>query len=281
MGYEVTVLTVIAINILLAASLNLITGFCGQISLGHAAFFGIGAYAFALLAVKSVSFPIAMIAGGIVAGLVGLVVGLLSLRVRHDFLAITTMGVEFLFLGFVRKQEWLGAELGVSNIPASGLGDLSFMFLTVVLAAMSIGLCIHIKRSWMGLTFNAVADDEDTARTVGIDVMRYKLSAFGIGTFMAGIGGGLYASFTRIIVPDAFDFGTSIMILAMVVIGGIGSNWGVLVAAVILTLMPEIFRFVNDFKLLIFGSLLVVVMVFSPGGLSEIARSAWQKVFSR
>ena len=281
MGYEITLLTVIATNVLLAISLNLITGFCGQVSLGHAAFYGIGAYTYALLAVKSVSFPLALFAGGVMAGVLGAGVGLLSLRVRHDFLAITTMGVGFLFLGFVRKQEWLGAELGVSNIPASGLGDVAFMFLTVILAVLAIGLCVHIKRSWMGLTFSAVADDEDTARTVGIDVMRYKLAAFGIGTFIAGIAGGLYACFTRIIVPDAFDFPTSIMILAMVVIGGIGSNWGVLLAAVILTLMPEVFRFVNDFKFLIFGALRVVVMRFSPGGLSGIARAAWQKVVSR
>lgn len=281
MGYEVTLLTLIAINVLLAISLNLITGFCGQVSLGHAAFFGIGAYAYALLAVKSVFFPLALIAGGIMAGVLGTGVGLLSLRVRNDFLAITTMGVGFLFLGFVRKQEWLGGELGVSNIPASGLSDIAFMFLTIVLAMLTIGLCVHIKRSWMGLTFTAVADDEDTARTVGVDIMRYKLAAFGIGTFIAGVAGGLYACFTRIIVPDAFDFPTSIMILAMVVIGGIGSNWGVLLAAVILTLMPELFRFVNDFKLLIYGTLLVVVMRFSPGGLSGIARAAWQKVVAR
>ena len=281
MGYEITLLTVIAINVLLAISLNLITGFCGQVSLGHAAFFGIGAYAYALLAVKSVFFPLALIAGGVMAGILGTGVGLLSLRVRNDFLAITTMGVGFLFLGFVRKQEWLGGELGVSNIPASGLGDVAFMFLTLILAVLTIGLCVHIKRSWMGLTFTAVADDEDTARTVGIDIMRYKLAAFGIGTFIAGVAGGLYACFTRIIVPDAFDFSTSIMFLAMVVIGGIGSNWGVLLAAVILTLMPELFRFVNDYKLLIYGMLLVVVMRFSPGGLSGIARAAWQKVVAR
>ncbi len=281
MGYEITLLTVIAINVLLAISLNLITGFCGQVSLGHAAFFGIGAYAFALLAVKGVFFPLSLVAGGIMAGVLGAGVGLLSLRVRHDFLAITTMGVGFLFLGFVRKQEWLGAELGVSNIPSSGLSDVAFMFLTIVLAVLTIGLCVHIKRSWMGLTFTAVADDEDTARTVGVDIMRYKVAAFSIGTFIAGVAGGLYACFTRIIIPDAFDFPTSIMFLAMVVIGGIGSNWGVLLAAVILTLMPEIFRFVNDFKLLIYGGLLVVVMRFSPGGLSGIAQAVWQKVVTR
>ncbi len=281
MEYEFTLLSVIAINVLLAISLNLITGFCGQVSIGHAAFYGVGAYTYAILAANKVFFPLAMIAGGVTAGLLGLAVGLASLRVRHDFLAITTMGVNFLFLGFVRKQQWLGGELGVSNIPSSGLGSLSFMLLSVGLAAAVVGLSMYVKRSWMGISFTAVSDDEDTAKTVGIDVMQYKLAAFGMGTAIAGIAGGLYASFTRIIVPDAFSFASSVGMLAMVVVGGIGSNWGVVAGAIILTLMPEFFRFVNDFKLLIFGALLVTVMRFSPRGLSGMARSAWQRVVKR
>jgi branched-chain amino acid transport system permease protein len=281
MEYQITLLSVMGINILLAISLNLITGLCGQVSIGHAAFYGVGAYTYSILSAQGSPFPLALVAGAIPAGVLGLIVGLCSLRVRHDFLAITTMGVNFLFLGFVRKQQWLGGELGVSNIPSSGLGAVSFMLLTVGLAAAVVGLSIYIKRSWMGISFTAVADDEDTARTVGIDVMRYKLAAFGIGTAIAGIAGGLYASFTRIIVPDAFSFASSVVMLAMVVVGGIGSNWGVVAGAVILTLMPEFFRFVNDFKLLIFGALLVTVMRFSPGGLSGMARSAWQLAVKR
>ena len=281
MEYEITLLTVISINILLAISLNLITGLCGQVSIGHAAFYGVGAYTYSVLSVKGLSFPLALVAGGVTAGLVGLIVGLCSLRVRHDFLAITTMGVNFLFLGFVRKQKWLGGELGVANIPSSGLGSVSFMLLVAALAVAVVGMSMYIKRSWMGISFTAVADDEDTARTVGIDVMRYKLAAFGIGTAVAGVAGGLYASFTRIIVPDAFSFASSVGMLAMVVVGGIGSNWGVVAGAVILTLMPEFFRFVNDFKLLIFGALVVSVMRFSPRGLSEMARSAWRMAVKR
>jgi len=278
MEYEITLLSVIGVNILLAISLNLITGFCGQVSIGHAAFYGVGAYTYALLGAKNVLFPLALVAGGITAGLLGLIVGLASLRVRHDFLAITTMGVNFLFLGFVRKQDWLGGELGVSNIPSSGLGAVSFMLLCVGLAAAVVGLSTYVKRSWMGISFTAVSDDEDTAKTVGIDVMQYKLAAFGMGTAIAGIAGGLYASFTRIIVPDAFSFASSVGMLAMVVVGGIGSNWGVVAGAIILTLMPEFFRFVNDFKLLIFGALLVTVMRFSPRGLSGMAHSVWQRL---
>ncbi len=281
MGYEVTLLTVIGINVILALSLNLITGFCGQVSLGHAAFFGIGAYATALTAVDGASLVVTLAAGAAAAGAIGLVVGLASLRVRHDFLAITTMGVGFLFLGFVRKQEWLGGEFGVSNIPGSGFGEVGYMAFVIGLAALVIALNLAIKRSWMGFAFDAVADDEDTARTVGIDVTRFKLAAFGIGTAIAGVAGGLYAYFVGIIVPDAFDFITSVTVLAMVVVGGIGSTWGVVAAAVLLTLMPELFRFVNDYKLLIFGALLLAVMRFSPGGLAGLARRGWHAAAGR
>ena len=280
-GYEISLLTMVGINVILALSLNLITGFCGQISLGHAAFYGVGAYTAASLSVAGMALAPALFGGALLAGLVGVIVGLTSLRVRHDFLAITTMGVGFLFLGFVRKQEWLGGELGISRIPSPGLGDIGYMSLVLVLAALVIAFSLFVKRSWMGFAFDAVADDEDTARTVGVDVTRYKLTAFGLGTAIAGLAGGLYAHFTRFIIPDAFDFITSITVLAMVVVGGIGSTWGVLAAAVVLVLMPELFRFVNDYKLLIYGALILVVMRFSPGGLAGLVRQAAQSVRAR
>lgn len=281
MIYEVSLLTDVGLAVLLALSLNLITGFCGQVSLGHAAFYGVGAYTAAMVATSGLPLPLALAAGACMAGVVGLVVGLASLRVRHDFLAITTMGVGFLFLGFVRKQDWLGGELGISNIPSPGLGGTGFMLLVVGLAAAAAAFSLYIKRSWMGFAFDAVADDEDTARTVGIDVMRYKLAAFGLGTAIAGLAGGLYAYFTRIIVPDAFDFITSVTVLAMVVVGGIGSTWGVLVAAAVLTLIPHFFQFVNDYKLLIYGGLLLVMMRFSPDGLAGLARAGWALLVRR
>ncbi|MAG97719.1 MAG: branched-chain amino acid ABC transporter permease [Rhodospirillaceae bacterium] len=273
-GYEVSLITVIGINVILALSLNLITGFCGQISLGHAAFFGTGAYATAVLTVTGTPLAPALIAGIVSAGILGLVVGLASLRVRHDFLAITTMGVGFLFLGFVRKQEWLGGELGISRIPPVGVGDIGYMLIVVALSALAVAFSLYVKKAWIGFAFDAVADDEDAAQTVGVDVSRYKLTAFALGTAIAGLAGGLYAQFTRFIIPDAFNFITSITVLAMVVVGGIGSTWGVLAAAVVLTLMPELFRFVNDYKLLIYGGLILAVMRFSPGGLAGIVRGA-------
>lgn len=271
-GYLASVVSVIGINMILAMGLNIISGFCGQVSLGHAAFYGIGAYTAAYLAKLGVPLPLALAAATAMAGAIGMVVGLTSLRVRHDFLAVTTMGIGFVFLGFVRKQKWLGGELGISGIPGSGLDPEVYALLIAAFAAATIVFSIWLKKSWMGFTFDAVADDEDAARTVGVNVATYKLTAFGIGTALAGLAGGLYVYFARIILPDTFDFVQSIAILTMVVIGGTGSVWGVVAATIGLTLLPEVSRAAADYRLLIFGAMLIVVMRFSPGGLAGLVK---------
>jgi len=276
--YEISLATVVGINIILALGLNMITGFCGQISLGHAAFYGVGAYTCALLAKAGTPLPLAIAAGMISAGAVGLVVGLASLRVRHDFLAITTMGVGFLFLGIVRQQEILGGELGISGIPSSGLSKIGYLVLVFFLVALFAAFSLWIKRSWMGFAFDAVADDEDTARVMSVDVGAYKLVAFAMGTAMAGVAGGLYTYFARFLMPDDFGFIASITVLSMVAVGGIGSVFGVIVATIILTLMPEFFRFISDYKLLVYGTLLFAVMRFAPEGLAGLARSLVDRI---
>jgi branched-chain amino acid transport system permease protein len=272
-AYAVSLLSFIGLNIMLAVSLNLISGFCGQFSLGHGAFYGAGAYATAYVATAGMPLVPALLVGAAVAACLGLIVGFASLRLREDFLAVTTIGVSFLFVGFVRKQHWLGAEMGLSRIPPSGLGPDGNAILILALAVAAIVFSLYVKRSWMGFAFQAVGDDEDTARTVGINSSSFKLAAFAIGTGIAGLAGGLYAFFTQFVVPDSFGFIVSVTLMAMVVIGGTGSTWGVVAGAVVLTLLPEAFRFVNEFRLLIFGGLLVVVMRFAPGGLAGIVRS--------
>jgi branched-chain amino acid transport system permease protein len=269
MDYYLSVATFAALNVTLALGLNLISGFCGQVSLGHAAFYGLGAYAAAICSVAGVPFPLALAAGVATAGLAGVVVGFAALRVREDFLAIVTMGVGFLFLGAVRKNPWLGAEMGISRIP-SPLDKVGYAVLAIGAALALVALSLHVRRSWMGRSFAAVAQDEDAARTIGIDVAGYKIAAFLLGTAAAGLAGGIYAHMTQLIVPDAFNFIQSITILAMVVVGGIGSTLGVVAGAVLLTLMPELFRFMNDYKLLVYGGLLLAVMRFSPEGLAGL-----------
>jgi branched-chain amino acid transport system permease protein len=271
-AYEVSLLSAIGLNVMLAVGLNMISGFCGQVSLGHAAFYGAGAYAAALTMIASASVTLSLFTGTIVGALLGLVVGFASLRVRSDFLAVTTIGVNFLFTGIVRKQSWLGGEMGISGIPGSGLGSAGNMLMILVFAALSIALSFYINRSWMGFAFRAVSQDEDAAATLGINSGAYKLAAFGIGTALAGLAGGLYTFFTQFITADTFDFILSVMLMAMVVIGGIGSTTGVVVAAIALTLLPEVIRFVNDYRLLVFGGLLVLVIRLAPGGLAELTK---------
>ncbi|MGD0420526.1 MAG: branched-chain amino acid ABC transporter permease [Xanthobacteraceae bacterium] len=271
-AYEISVLSVIGLNVMLAVSLNIISGFCGQVSLGHGAFYGAGAYAAALTMIAWSSVPLSLFMGTAVGAVFGLIVGFASLRVRSDFLAVTTIGVNFLFTGFVRKQSWLGGEMGISGIPGSGLSSTGNMIMILVFAALTIAISFYISRSWMGFAFRAVSQDEDAAATLGINSGAYKLAAFGIGTALAGLAGGLYGFFTQFITADTFDFILSVMLMAMVVIGGIGSTTGVVVAAIALTLLPEAIRFVNDYRLLVFGGLLVLVIRLAPGGIADLTR---------
>ena len=272
-AYEISIISIVGINVILAVSLNMISGFCGQVSLGHGAFFGAGAYAAALAMVSTASVPFAILAALVTGSLLGVIVGFASLRVRSDFLAVTTIGVNFLFIGFVRKQAWLGGEMGISGIPATGLGASGNMIMILLFACATIAFSFYVSGSWMGFAFRAVGEDEGAAATLGINAGAYKLAAFGIGTALAGLAGGLYTFFTQFITADAFDFIFSVMLMAMVVIGGIGSTAGVVFAAIGLTLLPEAIRFVNDYRLLVFGGLLVLVIRLAPGGLAAMVRS--------
>jgi branched-chain amino acid transport system permease protein len=277
-AYGISIASIIGINVILAVSLNMISGFCGQISLGHGAFFGAGAYAAALAMVKTANVPLALAAALVAGSLLGIVVGFASLRVRSDFLAVTTIGVNFLFVGFVRKQAWLGGEMGISGIPPTGLGAIGNMTMILVLACATIAFSLYLSRSWMGFAFRAVGEDEQAATTLGIDAGAYKLAAFGIGTALAGLAGGLYTFFTQFVTVDAFDFIFSVMLMAMVVIGGIGSTFGVVAAAIGLTVLPEAIRFVNDYRLLVFGGMLVLVIRLAPGGLAALVRNVFVQV---
>jgi branched-chain amino acid transport system permease protein len=280
-SYVIGMLSVTGINVILALSLNMIAGYCGQVSLGHAAFYGIGAYTAALLLVAGMSLLPALLLGALLAGAVGVIVGLTSLRVRHDFLAITTMAVGFLFIGLVRKLSFVGGELGIGGIPASGFGEGGDAFLVLIAALATAALSFYLGRNWTGFAFQAVASDELAARTIGINVSAYKLVAFGIGTALAGLAGGLYTNFVRFIAPETFGFGVSVLALCMVVVGGIGSTVGVISGAILLTIFPEVLRFTGNFRLLMYGALLIAVMLFSPGGLAGLARSTARLVGSR
>jgi len=277
MSYEITLLTTMAISILFALSLNFISGFCGQISLGHAAFLGTGAYTSALMTKASVPFLLTLPVAALTAAALGFVIGLTSLRVRHDFLAITTMGVGFLFVGLVRQQDFLGGEVGISGIPATEFGRVGFMIFCAALAAAFMVFSLYVRRSWMGFVFQSVADNEDVTRILGIDASRYKLIAFVIGTAAAGVAGALYAHHFRYIGPDSFGFVESVSVLAMVIVGGIGSVWGVALSAAVLSILPLLIQFIDDYKLLAYSALLFCMMRFAPDGIAGLSARAFTR----
>ncbi|MDC0255150.1 branched-chain amino acid ABC transporter permease [Bacteriovoracales bacterium] len=272
MDYEITLLTTMSISILFALGLNFVTGFCGQISLGHAAFLGTGAYTSALMTKASIPFLITLPASAMTAGCLGFFIGLASLRVRHDFLAITTMGVGFLFVGIVRQQDFFGGEEGISGISSPGFSRFGFLLLCIALTLLFAFFSTAIKRSWMGRVFESIADDEDITSILGINVAHYKIFAFVVGTSVAGVAGALYAHHLRFIGPDSFGFVESVSVLAMVIIGGVGSVWAVSFSAALLSVLPMLIQFVDDYKLLFYSGLLFSMMRFSPGGMASIVK---------
>lgn len=272
-GYLITILITILIYAMLAHSLNIITGHAGQISLGHAAFFGIGAYISALLYTEAgfpfwISVPLAAIG----AGIVGALLGIPCLRVRDDFLAITTMGINFVVEAIFLYIPFFGGAMGIGgiNLPkwfGREMTKPQYFLLILVVFVLLLFLDRRMGRSWIGLAWASIREDEQAAGSMGVDVVRFKVLAFVLGSAIAGLAGGFYAHFLTFIMPQNFGFGQSIVILCMVVFGGIGTRWGPIVGAVFLGILPEISRPVMEYRILIYGVLLLAMMRFQPGGL--------------
>jgi branched-chain amino acid transport system permease protein len=272
-GYLITVLITIGIYIILALSLNIITGYAGQISLGHAAFMGIGAYTSALLYTKAgLSFWPSFVLAGLMAGLVGAVLAIPCLRVRDDFLAITTMGINFVIEAVFLYIPFFGAGMGIGGInPPSlfgnELGKPAFLALVVLVIFLTIAADRWLARSWIGLGWAAIREDEQAAGAMGIDVVRFKVLAFTLGSAGAGLAGSLYAHFLTFIMPVNFSFAQSMVILSMVVFGGIGTLRGPIVGAIVLGALPEISRPAMEYRTLLYGMLLLLLMRFQPDGI--------------
>ena len=272
-GYLVTILITILIYAMLAHSLNIITGHAGQISLGHAAFFGIGAYTSAMLYTEA-GFPfwISVPLAAVVAGTVGALLGIPCLRVRDDFLAITTMGINFVVEAIFLYIPFFGGAMGIGgiNLPkwfGREMTKPEYFFLILVVFILLLLIDRQLGRSWVGLAWASIREDEQAAGPMGVDIVRFKVLAFILGSAIAGLAGGFYAHFLTFIMPQNFGFGQSIVILCMVVFGGIGTRWGPIVGAVILGIFPEISRPIMEYRILIYGVILLGMMRFQPGGL--------------
>ena len=272
-GYLITICITIVIYAMLAHSLNIITGHAGQISLGHASFFGIGAYTSAMLyAEAGFAFWISVPMAAVAAGVVGALLGIPCLRVRDDFLAITTMGINFVVEAIFLYLPFFGGAMGIGgiNLPRwFGREMTKPEYFVVILAVFSLLLLLdrRMGRSWIGLAWASIRDDEQAAEAMGVDVVRFKVVAFILGSAIAGLAGGFYAHFLTFIMPQNFGFGQSIVILSMVVFGGIGTRWGPIVGAIILGVLPEVSRPIMEYRILIYGILLLSMMRFQPGGL--------------
>ena len=254
----------VGINIMLAVSLNLINGHTGQFSLGHAGFMAVGGFAAAKLTMLTspALFPLSLLLGGGVAALAGLIVGVPSLRLRGDYLAIVTLGFGEIIRVIFQNSPFFGAATGLTGIP-----KLTTLFWTWSLAAVVVYVIACLVNSTYGRGFLCVHDDEVAASAMGINPTRYKVTAFVIGAFFAGVAGALYAHHKRVLQPDSFNFLKSIDIVVMVILGGMGRTAGVIAAAILLTLLPEMLRGFADYRMIIYALLIIGLMMTRPQGL--------------
>ena len=289
-AYYNRIIVLIGINITLAVSLNIINGHAGQFSLGHAGFMAVGAYFSAFLTVfyfsgiadrypaaQNALLVVAVLAGGVLAAIAGYLVGLPSLRLRGDYLAIVTLGFGEIIRVLILNIDKIGGARGFSGIP-----HWSNFFWVYFFAGITILISWRLVRSSVGRAFLAVREDQIAAEAMGIDTTKYKVKAFVIGSFWAGVAGGLFAHYQMYLNPTAFTFLRSFELVVMVVLGGLGSISGSIIAAVILTILPEGLRMAKevlhtdkDPRMIIYSITLIVLMLTRPQGIFG-RRELWQ-----
>ncbi len=277
-NYIQATIATICINIILAVSLNLVTGFTGQFSLGHAGFMAIGAYATALITIEmdsTLGLIIGLLVGALLAALVGFLVGLPTLRLRGDYLAIATLGMAEIVRILLLNFEFTNGAAGLAGIPR--LVGWNTLFLATVITIVVIR---NFLTSSMGRACIAVREDEIAAESVGINTARAKVMAFTIGAFFGGIAGGIYASYFYFLKPDLFGFMKSIDILVIVVLGGLGSLSGSVIAAVLLAVISTLLQPFPELRMIIYSGALVLLMIFRPQGLLG-SRELSTMIFSR
>ena len=263
------------INITLAVSLNLINGYTGQFSLGHAGFMAVGAYVAAMLTTSLgptllpmlagqswLLFLLALLAGGLAAAFAGFIVGMPSLRLKGDYLAIVTLGFGEIIRVVLNNVDAVGGPRGLI-----GIAPYSTLFWAYGLAAVCIYVVWGMVHSSHGRGYIAVADDEIAAEAMGINSTRYKIMAFLVGAFFAGLAGGVYAHFKQYIVPAGFGFDRSVEIVVMVILGGMGRTTGVIIAAILLTVLGEWLRQFGDLRMILYAVLIIVLMILRPQGI--------------
>ncbi len=274
-GYLLNVLVFVGIHTMLAVGLNLLLGYAGQISLGHAAFFGMGAYISGILtATYAVNSWLAMMIAAIVVGIMAFVIGFPILKLKGHYLAMATLGLGIIiYITFNELIEVTGGPSGLSGIPNLSLGPLIFdsdqknYFLIWIFTLATMLLSINLANSRIGRALRAIHDSEVAAQVMGVNVRLLKVQIFTLSAAISAIAGSLYAHTMTFISPASFGFNFSIELLTMVVIGGLGSIYGSFLGAALLTLLPELLRAFQDYDIIIYGLLLILMTMFMPGGL--------------
>ncbi|MBF7097063.1 branched-chain amino acid ABC transporter permease [Alkalibacter mobilis] len=281
--YYQGIIVFICINIIVAGSLNLTLGFLGQLALGHAGFMAVGAYSSALLSIylRSLELPVimhlgtALLFGGLISGIIGYLIGLPALRLRGDYLAIITLGFGEIIRVVINNLKFTGGAQGLSGIPKIANFTNAYWIAVVVLAFL-----YALIRSRHGRAIISIREDEIAAEAVGIDTVKYKALGFTISAFFAGIGGGLFAHYMAYLDPSIFNFMKSVEIVVIVVLGGMGSLTGTILASAVLTSLPELLRNFSEYRLLIYSFVLVVMMIFRPQGIFGTAEFSLKNLMS-
>ena len=278
--FYLQILQQIGINIILAVGLNLIVGFSGQFSLGHAGFMAIGAYAAAIIGSKSATYPAffaAMVLGALIAGAVALIVGIPTLRLKGDYLAIATLGVsEIIRILIINGGDLTNGAAGILGIPAFTNWQMVYFFVVITTI-----LTINFLRSPIGRATLSVREDEIAAESVGVNTTKIKVIAFVFGAMTASIAGSLQAGFIGSVVPKDYTFINSINVLIIVVFGGLGSMTGTIVAAIVLGILNMVLQNVASIRMIIYSLALILVMIFRPGGLLGTWELSLSKLFKK
>ena len=285
--YHVNVMVSALIFVVLGLGLNITVGLAGLLDLGYIAFFAVGAYTYALLSKNfDLGFWTCLPLGGVMGMLFGIVLGFPILRLRGDYLAIVTLG--FASITKIVLENWdtlFGGAAGIANIPRPDFFGLVLdgrqksvysYYIVLALVVLTIFVTNRLKNSRIGRAWMALREDEIASVAMGVDMARTKLSAYALGAFWAGLVGVIFAAHNNFINPDSFTFMDSAMILAMVVLGGMGSILGVIIASLALKLLPEYLRAFAEYRMLVFGAVMVLMMIFRPQGLISDMRRKYE-----
>jgi ABC-type branched-subunit amino acid transport system permease subunit len=282
--FPLLMLASVLLYIVVCLGLNIQFGYAGVVNFAGAAFFGIGCYTAAVLT-KHTALPhlLVVLAGGLMAAVIGSLLILPVLRTYGHYAALITIAFGILFRVFLEVNDALGGPQGM-KLPGMEIfgwklndslqfGDTEISFyanyvlLALVMAAVAFTLVRRLERSWIGLALDAVRLDETACAAFGIDVARWKITAFTLGNFLAGLAGSVYAMMTGFVAPNSFTFGDSLILVSIVLLGGIGNPWGLTVATAIVVMLPEKLQFIQEYRLLLYAGLVILILLFRPGGL--------------